>query len=1055
MPSHRFSAALATGLFLCAVPPAPAQVGLEFRFRETGVGTDSIPPPFPPPLGHHFAFPANGTGRWFLDFTTPTVPGFRCTVNSATESTGGPDGYIYAHFENLKNYIPAGGFSTPDAPYNIVFFRISEPTPYGLEMLPLVEPANVTHMIALVRDPGGAECLDRLQRFSFRNLSLVTTPLGLASGSPDVIYRKRNGTEEGVARGILPPGDYALCTAVPSVLPGENGPFITSLMESWSIVGKVAAWRESMSGSYLAAAPWIAQQQPAPDFRVLFNRPNAAYTVSGVTGTVRSFGFGGFSALNSSFSHQTLTLQGGAATATEEVFLLQDHVRLDGITLTSPRMQMLGSPPYGRLELLSGSALRADQAGTDQIIVGPGAGTLLVRDGGSVRTSRLLVGAPADCGGGGGKRPNAAPGDGPDPSLLVRMEGADAHFGPGAFGSGAALAISNELRLTDGGTLECRDATVDQLGVGQTVQIAQGGRWTAARDFVLARTGAATLPLLCGSVVTANRLFIGLDTGANGTLSATGNGAGVSALNTVVGSAGTGRLEFLEQATGSLGSFALGQAATGRGTLAVTGGSSVQFGGAVVGRAGTGALSLSGGAFVNSQTIDIAVEPGSNGTVTVDGAGTTLLSTFINVGAGGTGLFEVSGGALLQGVGLNSGIGGGQEGRVKIRDAGTVADGCGFVAGRNGTLQVSGGARLTTSAVIAAPQGTVLISNSPGSVLSDLGAYSTSFEINQGTTLTVTDATIGEGGVLRVQGGGTVLTVENLLVGGRLEIGAGARVEAAGEFSRIALGPNARVSGANGTLGFPASQVINNFGIVLPGASPGTLTIESSYLQGPGGVLELEIGGTSPGVSHDRLVVTGDLMLNGLVVLRFVDGFLPAAGQTFELIDVAGKSAGNPMVVVQGLSPGWKFAAGFNGGTGRFEVASQSAGAPAPPLSAGDADDDGDGLANLLERSIGSDPAVAGRDGLPQAALFVDPLDGKRYFTFTYRRALAATDSIFEVETSVDLATWQSVGAEAEHLGTPMLSPDGQTLATTLRLRPALEDQPPGAQRFARLRVSR
>lgn len=1048
------SAALLTCVLLC-VPGVRAQVGLEFRFRETGVGTDAVPPPFPPPLGFHFNFPANGTGRWLLDFTNPDVPGFRCLVNSATESTGGPDGYIYAHFQNLKNYVPAGGFSTPDAPYNIVFFRISEPTPYGLEMLPATEPENVTHMVALVRDPGGAEYLDRQQRFSFRSLSLVTTPLGLASGSPDVIYRKRNGTEEGVAKGMLPPGDYALCTAVVSVLPGENGPFIASTMESWSIVGKVAAWRESNSGSYLAAAPWIAQQQPAPDFRVLFNRPDAIYTVSGVSGTIRSLGFGGFSSLNSSFSNQILTLQGGALTATEEVFLLNDLVRLDGLALTSPRIQVQGNAPYGRLELLAGSSLRADQSTSDQVIVGPGAGSLLLRDGSNARVARLLVGSPDECGGGGGKRPAAAPNGGADPALLVRVEGADVHLGANAFGSGAALAIANELRLTQGGTLECRDATVDQFGGAQTVQMAQGGRWTAQRNFFVAPTGSATLSVLCGSTLSANGLVIGQNAGASGTLTVEGNSARAQSLTTSVGHAGTGRLEFLDQASATLGAIALGQLSSGQGSMAVGGAANLDLRGVVIGRAGTGSLSLSGASFVNTQAIDIGVEPGSNGTLTVAGPGTTLLSTLVNVGQGGTGLLEVSGGALLQGVGFNGGIGGGQDGRVRIRDAGTVADGCGFVAGRNGTLQVSGGARLTTSAVIAVPAGTVLLSNSPNSTLSELGAYSDNFEINQGSTVTTANAKIGANGTLRVQGGGTVLTIEsNLLVGGRLEIGGGARVVARDEFSRIALDAGARVSGNNGTLAFPLSQVINDFGILLPGASPGTLTLESSYVQGPGGVLEMEIGGISAGVNHDRLVVTGDLMLNGLVVLRFVDGFLPATGQTFELIDVTGSRAGNPLVVVQGLAPGWKFAAGFNGGSGKFEVASLSDGAPAPPPPADSADADGDGLPYLLERSIGSDPAVAGRDGLPKATLFLDPKDGKRYLTFTYRRALAATDVVFQVETSPDLLAWQPAGAEAERLGTPVLSPDGQTLETTLRLRPALEDQPPGAQFFARLRVS-
>ncbi len=91
------------------------------------------------------------------------------------------------------------------------------------------------------------------------------------------------------------------------------------------------------------------------------------------------------------------------------------------------------------------------------------------------------------------------------------------------------------------------------------------------------------------------------------------------------------------------------------------------------------------------------------------------------------------------------------------------------------------------------------------------------------------------------------------------------------------------LSGAGTIIG----DVINDGGLVSPGFSPGALHITGNYLQGPAGVLELEIGGEMAGL-YDQLIVSGNLSLAGTINMTLIDGFVPAAGDRFDLFHVTG-----------------------------------------------------------------------------------------------------------------------------------------------------------------------
>jgi hypothetical protein len=77
---------------------------------------------------------------------------------------------------------------------------------------------------------------------------------------------------------------------------------------------------------------------------------------------------------------------------------------------------------------------------------------------------------------------------------------------------------------------------------------------------------------------------------------------------------------------------------------------------------------------------------------------------------------------------------------------------------------------------------------------------------------------------------------------------------------------------------------VTNSGALSPGASPGKLTITGAYTQTAAGVLNIELGGNSPGTNFDLLVVSGVSTLAGALNVTFVNGFYPATNAAFTFL---------------------------------------------------------------------------------------------------------------------------------------------------------------------------
>ena len=133
--------------------------------------------------------------------------------------------------------------------------------------------------------------------------------------------------------------------------------------------------------------------------------------------------------------------------------------------------------------------------------------------------------------------------------------------------------------------------------------------------------------------------------------------------------------------------------------------------------------------------------------------------------------------------------------------------------------------------------------------------------------------------------------------------------------------------------GTVAANVNNSAGTVGPGASPGILTIAGNYTQGPSGVLNAEIAGTTPGSLYDQLIVTGNVSLDGTLNTTLLSGFVPAAGDTFNLVQAGGTLSGTFTTI--NLPAGASLSASYLPSTFELMTVASGAGVVTSPLISG------------------------------------------------------------------------------------------------------------------------
>jgi fibronectin-binding autotransporter adhesin len=406
----------------------------------------------------------------------------------------------------------------------------------------------------------------------------------------------------------------------------------------------------------------------------------------------------------------------------------------------------------------------------------------------------------------------------------------------GTFAGNAPVLTDEQLGVSSGtGTFVLHGNSVLSSHVGSGVTVRAEG--TASADATITTDGGpvqngGTIRLTSTSAAHGARLSATSDTITNtGTIATEAGAGGVRELGRAI----------TNQNTISIGADTASEAGADKLNLQNTTGT--------VAIAAGKTLALGAATFVagfSSQTTVTGALTGSGGLLATVGtfSGNAPVLTDEQLGASsGSGTFVLHGNSVL-----NSNVGSG----VTVRAEGTPSADA-TITTDGGTVQNGGTIRLTSTngahgARLRASSGT-LTNASTGTIETQPGAGG--FRelgrtmVNQGTLLIGAD-TASESGADELdltQSGGTLSVDANLTYLGATLPVTGGTVKGVGTIT--------------------APTVDNSGGTVAPGHSPGILTINGDYTQGPNGELDVQINGPAAGTQFSRLSVSGTASLDG------------------------------------------------------------------------------------------------------------------------------------------------------------------------------------------------
>ena len=208
-------------------------------------------------------------------------------------------------------------------------------------------------------------------------------------------------------------------------------------------------------------------------------------------------------------------------------------------------------------------------------------------------------------------------------------------------------------------------------------------------------------------------------------------------------------------------------------------------------------------------------------------------------------------------------------------------------------------------------------------------------------------------------------------------------------------------------------------GDLRPGSSPGSVVITPQAVFSSSNTLVMEIGGRSAGTEHDKLTFasTYSPQVNwaGELALAFINGFTPAAGDAFDILDFdAARDAGAfDTLTLPSLPAGltWDAAQLYTDGSLRvvpagITFAQWAATVLGDPAATPNGDHDNDGYDNATEFALGLFPPQPGTV-LPNGGLhtYGDGTSLRLLFT----RPLDRTGVTLHVQASSDLTTWDDL----------------------------------------------
>jgi hypothetical protein len=581
--------------------------------------------------------------------------------------------------------------------------------------------------------------------------------------------------------------------------------------------------------------------------------------------------------------------------------------------------------PGGTIQL-DQSALTADGAGG--LVVGSsGTGTVVVGE------SSLLTLTSANIGASGGNGIVFVSGGGPGTLVQVTNDmDIGVNGGTGTFaltGDTSTLSVGGGISVGDGtgggnGTLSASAGAVNVVGsmiagFGANTGVVAGSgnaQFTVGSDSIFgAFDGTGTLSLKDHSVYNANS---------------------TSTDSAIFGAFGTGSLAVSDNAQLlSKGTVTIG-GPLGTSVSEISGSGLLSAPSVIVGDNGTGTLVLWGVGMVggtpnlaSSDTLTIGVDQGVGLLRAYDAARATVHDINVAIDKGSTGTLSVESDTNFQASGaltVGSDISGGGTATVSVDHATlSVASATIGRGGDKAVLFMKDGAHFISAGDVTVGANGILDATDPGTVASVGGVLTVSgpvavpnanlAAVQNGAELDTHGISIGAGGTgtLFVDGAASrVINIGTVTVGG----GGGTGVLSLSNHASLTSSGLVTVN-KGGTLvgtGDVVGSVLNAGGTVIPGGSPGILTVTGDYTQQPDGLIVFDLFGTNPG-EYDQLFVGGNAVIDGTMDLIF--SFTPDRGSAFDLITVGGAADLSGLTIVSNIDE--KLMGRFENGV--FEVA--------------------------------------------------------------------------------------------------------------------------------------
>ena len=231
----------------------------------------------------------------------------------------------------------------------------------------------------------------------------------------------------------------------------------------------------------------------------------------------------------------------------------------------------------------------------------------------------------------------------------------------------------------------CSTLSLGNSAGSGSVQMTGGSLGVSGSDY-LGYSGTGNFAQ-SGGTNTGGYLYVGYNSGGNGTYSLSGTGQLSTLDGEYVGYSGTGTFT-QTGGTNTMNFFAstelcLGGNAGSSGTYSLSGSGLLSANTEYVGWSGTGSFTQSGGTNTLSSYLYVGNNAGSNGTYSLSGSG-LLSAEEVTVGSSGTGNFTQSGGTNVSGQ-LQLGPNAGSSGTYSLSSSGLLTAQAGEYVGSSGT----------------------------------------------------------------------------------------------------------------------------------------------------------------------------------------------------------------------------------------------------------------------------------------------------------------------------------------------------------------------------------